>query len=741
MRFAERLGSAWLALRGKSAPPAGSYSYGWGGGSSWADAFRFRRAPSPSELVDSYKSLVYACVNLNANAVARTPLRLYATTKASQLRPKCAVKEVSRRTKDRLKGLDYASKTIAGAEHVEEVTEHPLLDAVMRVNEDLDHIQLITYTVMSLDIVGSAYWWPFMGRLGVPEELWALPPHLVFPVFTSGTMVPDAYNFGGEIYPKDQLIRFRRLSAKNPYGQGYGPEQAAIEYARLEDTFVSIQDNLLSNGPRPSLIVSHKDPKGNFGPAERQRLEADMERRGRGGRSGGVFVVDGAAAVTPISYTPTDLGALKISSYDMERIANCFDVPVSMLKTEDVNRANAEAGLEQHSRNAVEPRCRLIASTLTRWTQSLDHKGRRGWDRLFWAFDPVVREDKQAEAGLHKTYLDMGVLTRNEVRLELGYARAEGGDELLVPQNLTTLPSVVNKSSACPEVHNHGEEQQVNKKQFNNKRRVDVNGFRLGRGLRPSGLRKPGRFGGLNRSPCSSQADASGTSGVVAYDVETLEYAKKNCGTGAGGFQPGNRCASEHGGRKGQGKGKRKKKEKPKQTARSQQAGSSAAQPKKKRPYKARLGRASIKSYRDTFFAAFPKLKGKVIVHHAIERQVLRLYPGVLDEYEIHSLENLRGIPKALNRTLHLQTIRRKWDAFYKKHPVTVTKEQLLRKATEIDLKYGKKFKPPLKTKRYAILFSVPRGCGAVGSTYKNRPDHLYSNHLSPGLPVLRLAW
>lgn len=312
MRFLERIGSAWAALRSKSAPPAGSYSYGWGGGSSWSDAFKFRRAPSPSELTDAYKSIVYACVNLNANAVARTPLRLYAITKGGQARPKCAVEGVSRKTYERLRHLDYATKSVAGAERVEEVTAHPLLDAVRKVNDDLDHTQLITYTAMSLDIVGAAYWWPSLGRLGLPEELWALPPHLVFPVFTSGTMVPDAYNFGGEIYPKDQLIRFRRLSAKNPYGQGYGPEQAAIEYARLEDTFVSLQDDLLSNGPRPSVIVSHKDPRGAFGPAERQRLEADMERRGRGGRSGGVFVVDGAATITPVSYSPTDLGAERV---------------------------------------------------------------------------------------------------------------------------------------------------------------------------------------------------------------------------------------------------------------------------------------------------------------------------------------------------------------------------------------------------------------------------------------------
>lgn len=439
MRFLERIGSAWSALAGKAAPPAGGFSFTWGGGASFTDAFRSRRAPSPAELADAYKSIIYACANLNANAVARAPLRLYATTRSGEARPRCAVKEVSRRTGDRLRRLEYAAKAVAGAERVEEVTDHPLLESVTKVNEDLDQTQLITYTALSLDIVGSAYWWPARGKYGIPEELWALPPQLVFPVFTSGTMVPDEYRFGGVTYPKDALVRFRRLSAKNPYGQGYAPAQAAIEYARLEDAFVSMQDNLLANGPRPSVLVSPRDPKGNFGPAERQRLEADMERRGRGGRAGGVFVVDGAVAVTPISYSPTDLGGLQVSSYDLERIANCFDVPVSMLKTEDVNRANAEAGLEQHARNAVEPRCRLIASTLTRWTHSLDRKGTLGWDRLFWAFDPVVTEDKQAEADLHKTYLDLGVISRNEVRLELGYSPAEGGDPLLVPGNLTRL--------------------------------------------------------------------------------------------------------------------------------------------------------------------------------------------------------------------------------------------------------------------------------------------------------------
>ena len=53
-----------------------------------------------------------------------------------------------------------------------------------------------------------------------------------------------------------------------------------------------------------------------------------------------------------------------------------------------------------------------------------------------------MAEDKAAESELHRTYLDLGVLTRNEVRLELGYGAAEGGDAILVPSDLARLADV-----------------------------------------------------------------------------------------------------------------------------------------------------------------------------------------------------------------------------------------------------------------------------------------------------------
>jgi RHS repeat-associated protein len=97
--------------------------------------------------------------------------------------------------------------------------------------------------------------------------------------------------------------------------------------------------------------------------------------------------------------------------------------------------------------------------------------------------------------------------------------------------------------------------------------------------------------------------------------------------------------------------------------------------------------------YRKTFFAAHPELQGKVVVHHAIEQQVTIRYPGIITDAELHSLENLRGIPLDQNSRVHLRNIRREWDEFYATHPIA-TKQQLLQKVHEIDAAYGHEFLP-----------------------------------------------
>lgn len=68
----------------------------------------------------------------------------------------------------------------------------------------------------------------------------------------------------------------------------------------------------------------------------------------------------------------------------------------------------------------------------------------------------------------------------------------------------------------------------------------------------------------------------------------------------------------------------------------------------------------------------------------------------LLKELGMHSLENLRGIPKEKNFELHLSTIRKEWNKFYRQNAAP-TKQQLLGKATEIDNMLGSQFNPPIR--------------------------------------------
>jgi hypothetical protein len=104
-------------------------------------------------------------------------------------------------------------------------------------------------------------------------------------------------------------------------------------------------------------------------------------------------------------------------------------------------------------------------------------------------------------------------------------------------------------------------------------------------------------------------------------------------------------------------------------------------------------GRATSKNYRATFFRAYPEYKGKVVVHHAIEQQVLDKYPGLFTEAEIHALENLRGIPVELHPLVHLRQIRRVWNQFYRSN-ATATRQQVIEVAQRIDDMFGEQLKP-----------------------------------------------
>ncbi|MCH1881564.1 hypothetical protein [Agrococcus sp. ARC_14] len=117
----------------------------------------------------------------------------------------------------------------------------------------------------------------------------------------------------------------------------------------------------------------------------------------------------------------------------------------------------------------------------------------------------------------------------------------------------------------------------------------------------------------------------------------------------------------------------------------------------------AEFGDADSSRYRDNYANDPDNVDAAAnnVIHHAVEQQILRRYPDIdITPGQMHSSENLRGIPRDINGPLHLSGIRRMWNQFYNHYErlgVDPTPEQLLDYATLIDDALGDLFDPPIR--------------------------------------------
>jgi hypothetical protein len=103
-------------------------------GTSFVDAYRRNRNPTPNELLAELKNTAWTCASLNAAVCASFPPKLYVTTRPGDARPKCLTRAVSRKCLKRLRSEPRLEMHTRSAEHIEEVTQHPLLDLLAQVN-------------------------------------------------------------------------------------------------------------------------------------------------------------------------------------------------------------------------------------------------------------------------------------------------------------------------------------------------------------------------------------------------------------------------------------------------------------------------------------------------------------------------------------------------------------------------------------------------------------------------------
>lgn len=376
-------------LRGKSsleqprARSLGGFVPSWlhGQPANWSD--------DPSEQIRHYRHWVYAAVQAIAFEVASARLRLYARLPTG----------------------------------VEEVTDHPFLELIERVNPFHTRFWLWAETMTFLELTGNAYWYVVPNRLGVPAEIWiAHSQHMrVIPdrrEFISGYI----YARGGEEvrFRRDEIVHLKYPNPASPY-YGRGPLQAAAEAVDAHEFMKRAEWNGFRNGIFPSLALE-SDQELSDETIERLRtlLEQKYATPERAGRP---LILERGLRAKPISLSPKEMDFLQSERVTRDEILGIFRVPAAVIGlSEDVNRSVAEAMDMIFARYCITPKLRLIEEQLN---QDLLP---RFDERLFCRFDSVIPEDRAQTRADRVAHLEHGVTTVNEERRALGLDPVAWGD-------------------------------------------------------------------------------------------------------------------------------------------------------------------------------------------------------------------------------------------------------------------------------------------------------------------------
>jgi HK97 family phage portal protein len=386
--------------------------------------------------VRRYSSWVYAAANLNAIAVASTPLRLYVRNRSAGTKV-FRTRRVDRRAKAYLAGdsayapsRQVVRKVAEFASDFEVVEDsHPILELLSRANPYQNGFDATVLRVLYGELTGNAYLHPIIDeRLGIPVELWTLPSQNVEIVPGKERFI-DGYLYGATrqnrtLFTPEEIIHFRRPSPSNMY-YGAGKLEAAWGVVLQNEEIHAMDLHFFANKARPDWLLT---VKGDAHPDELERLEAQIDEKLRGSKRSGRFISATAEIdIKPLQFPPKDLAG---RDEVVEEIAAVFGVPVSMLKANDPNLASARQGFQTWRESTILPLLRMDEEALNQSLVPLF--GIEG--DAFLAYDNPVPEDEQFQLTRRTALVAGGILTINEARAEEGLEPAEEplADEPLV---------------------------------------------------------------------------------------------------------------------------------------------------------------------------------------------------------------------------------------------------------------------------------------------------------------------
>lgn len=393
-----------------------------GGPTGTADVYGAIPEPTAQELLELYSDSAYEAAKWISDTLSSIPLLSYVKTAPGQKQPKCATRKVSKNAQ-----LDHF-----GNFELKEVLDHPFKTLIDEPNDRMNRNEFLRIVDLYLSLAGNAFAYKIRENHetkedrdvneGLPVALWPLLcQHVKLALDDKGYWHGFWYakTHAPKFIPKQDMIWFKFVDPRDPYGLGMSPLRGVYERVLNSKSEIAYLSALYRNQARPDSIVSIRD----ITMAEAEVTQKTLNARFKQGGIGGVMVVPGGEMeMTTLGWSPKDVFGTDLYKWNKQQVLNAYGLNEAIFMTESSNRAVAESAIYMATRNAILPRCRLIEEKLNQdLAPEFD-------SRLLVAFENPVQEDNERVLQEQRILLRTDVYTINEVRALRGMPPVEWGD-------------------------------------------------------------------------------------------------------------------------------------------------------------------------------------------------------------------------------------------------------------------------------------------------------------------------
>lgn len=294
----------------------------------------------------------------------------------------------------------------------EELLDDPLLDLLMRPNEQQTQKEFMKLAVAYYLLAGETFW--YLERTSPtadPTAVVNLRPDNVEIVFSADKTRIVAYEFAkdnGEIIklrPED-VLHIKNIDPVNPI-RGVGVVRPATQRIITEKEAAKHQANTFYNQGRPDIAVfTNADLTEED--AEENRLRWQKVYGKDKGSQAGFFGQD-IKDIKLLNALPKDMDFINSMNFLRDDILAALHVPKAMITSDDVNLANSKTARVNYLKEAVMP-------VLDTFIDILNNRLISDGDQRFFAYESPVQEDRELLLKEATELKSAGIISANEGR-------------------------------------------------------------------------------------------------------------------------------------------------------------------------------------------------------------------------------------------------------------------------------------------------------------------------------------